>query len=63
MLARFVVAVMTPTNHRTAHPWSAASETTTPRFMGIHGRVQQRVQVEPDHVIDLLHEQWVVGRL
>ena len=22
-LARFVVAVMTPTNHRTTHPWSA----------------------------------------
>ncbi len=40
VLARFVVAVMTPTNHRTAHPWSVASVTTTPRFMGIHGGVQ-----------------------
>src|SRR6478609_2414757 len=37
----FVVAVMTPTNHRTAHPLCAASVLTTPRFMGIHGGVQQ----------------------
>src|SRR5664279_5219381 len=39
MIARplVVVAVMTPTNHRTAHPWYAASVATTSRFMGIHG--------------------------
>jgi hypothetical protein len=40
MLARHVVTVMTPTNHRTAHPGSTASVTTTPRFMGTQGGVR-----------------------
>ena len=42
VLACFVVAVMTPTNHRTADPWSADSVTTTPRFIGIHGGFNTR---------------------
>ena len=42
VLARVVVAVMTPTNHWNVHPWFAASVTTPPRFMGILGGVQQR---------------------
>jgi len=43
-LARFVVAVMTPTtNHRRAHPSYASPVTTSPLFIGIHGGVQQPV--------------------
>ena len=37
---RFVGEVLTPTNHRSAHPLSASPVTTPPAVMGIHGEVR-----------------------